>query len=540
MKRAARAFALGLMLAGLALAVACGKDGVVGGDCVSGYAACDGRCVDLDQDAVNCGRCGNECGAGSVCRGGECEASGGSGAGGDSSGGNAGEAGANSGIGGSRSGSGGTNNGGAGGSGGSATTTDSGSNTGMGGMNAGTTSPSGTSADGSSSSTGGVAGTGSGGVGGVGVGGTPNTTGAGGVTGVGGATGTGGATATTTTTTTTATLTGSTGTGTGTGGMGGVGGSTGVGGMGGVGGVPCLAPYNTPGQCGDCDTVCSGSTPLCAADGLGSYECVPSCDLGLTVCSGQCVDLNTDPQHCGSCDNACPSGVCVDALCLGTTAGHIVYVCMNYEQVFQASTQTTLLGNAVFLPRRDPVRVLAYTQYAENAVVASTDRAIRWAGTRINRTAVITHTSSLTDIESGLTLANYDVFLVYDQALAPSGALATAGAELAATLDTFTAPGGVAVVLSGATGVAEMPEFASSANLVSAIGELDYTDELAYVQASGDVVGFGLLTPFLTLPSSCTVQTSDAASSNFVFVVTDTAPADGVGNPVVVHRIVTP
>lgn len=35
---------------------------------------------------------------------------------------------------------------------------------------------------------------------------------------------------------------------------------------------------------------------------------------GKTYCSGTCVDLNSDPNHCGSCTNVCSSGTC----CLGT------------------------------------------------------------------------------------------------------------------------------------------------------------------------------------------------------------------------------
>ena len=36
-------------------------------------------------------------------------------------------------------------------------------------------------------------------------------------------------------------------------------------------------------------------------------DCADGC-AGLTDCDGACVDTKTDPDHCGSCDNACVGG----------------------------------------------------------------------------------------------------------------------------------------------------------------------------------------------------------------------------------------
>jgi hypothetical protein len=212
---------------------------------------------------------------------------------------------------------------------------------------------------------------------------------------------------------------------------------------------------------------------------------------------------------------------------------------MNYAEVFRVSSQTTLLGNAVFLPRREPVRVLAYSEYADTAVMTSTDRAIRWAGDNLNRTADITRTADVDEIETELILSNYDVFLVYDQPNAPSGELAAAGTQLAATLTAFTRGGGVAVLLSGATGIGEMNEFATSSTL-AAIGTESPYSSLAYIQGSGDVLTVDVVAPFLTLDSSCTFATSEVPSAETIFVFTDTDPTLGVGAPIVLHRVVTP
>lgn len=46
---------------------------------------------------------------------------------------------------------------------------------------------------------------------------------------------------------------------------------------------------------------------------------MPICPPGLTYCYGECVDVNSDPRHCGWCGNACPPGwSCVLGRCIAT------------------------------------------------------------------------------------------------------------------------------------------------------------------------------------------------------------------------------
>lgn len=54
----------------LSLSVACGSP-IVGGECRPGFAACDGRCVNLKTDPQHCGSCGYACG-GFECNAGRC------------------------------------------------------------------------------------------------------------------------------------------------------------------------------------------------------------------------------------------------------------------------------------------------------------------------------------------------------------------------------------------------------------------------------------------------------------------------------------
>jgi hypothetical protein len=64
----------------------------------------------------------------------------------------------------------------------------------------------------------------------------------------------------------------------------------------------CETPTDTVLNCGRCGNTCSGATPLCDSN-RGS--CVASCPAGTTRCGGTCVNLQTDPTHCGTCATVC-------------------------------------------------------------------------------------------------------------------------------------------------------------------------------------------------------------------------------------------
>jgi hypothetical protein len=106
----------------------------------------------------------------------------------------------------------------------------------------------------------------------------------------------------------------------------------------------CVDTQNNPFHCGGCGVACqrggrcmmgrcecpagtrdcgSSCRPCCAdpdcpmektcSDG----ECVLSCSLPLAACMDRCVDLQTEPKHCGRCGNDCgPMGSCVTGACL--------------------------------------------------------------------------------------------------------------------------------------------------------------------------------------------------------------------------------
>lgn len=71
------------------------------------------------------------------------------------------------------------------------------------------------------------------------------------------------------------------------------------------GGSACVDVATDPAHCGKCDAPC----PAGAACSGGQCACAG----GLAVCGDACVDTMSDQAHCGGCDAPCPSG----ALCMG-------------------------------------------------------------------------------------------------------------------------------------------------------------------------------------------------------------------------------
>jgi hypothetical protein len=297
----------------------------------------------------------------------------------------------------------------------------------------------------------------------------------------------------------------------------------------------CTPPYDTPAHCGDCFTVCSGMNDACKLVD-GGYACVPLCDPPLSECSGQCYDLHNDPLNCGSCGHMCPSLLCLNSVCEGSTAGGIVFIGHDYETTQPATSQAHVLSNAVFLPQSNPLDVLSYEHYSSANAVAHVDTILNTVASQVGRTLVISHTSNDSDIPNTLTVAKYSVLIVHDQGTAASGAMATLGASWASTLATFVQQGGVVVVLDGGTGIGEMPQFSTATTLlsVSAQTSVSLGTPLTDV-APADAVGLGVISPYGAGKSSVSI-TTEPNGGNVVYVI-DIAGDAGSEPPVVVHKV---
>jgi hypothetical protein len=51
---------------------ACNVGNLVGGGCMRRLSPCDGECVNLGSDRLNCGTCGHECSSSTECKAGTC------------------------------------------------------------------------------------------------------------------------------------------------------------------------------------------------------------------------------------------------------------------------------------------------------------------------------------------------------------------------------------------------------------------------------------------------------------------------------------
>lgn len=75
-------------------------------------------------------------------------------------------------------------------------------------------------------------------------------------------------------------------------------------------GDSCIDTDSDPRHCGGCDNACAAGE-ICIEGG-----CAVACPEGQELCDGTCADISNDPLHCGGCENACAAGeVCVEGGC---------------------------------------------------------------------------------------------------------------------------------------------------------------------------------------------------------------------------------
>ena len=74
------------------------------------------------------------------------------------------------------------------------------------------------------------------------------------------------------------------------------------------GGAACIDVTSDPAHCGGCDQPCPA--------GIACDQGTCACPAGTMQCGDACVDVNADGQHCGGCDQPCEGGtVCLDGAC---------------------------------------------------------------------------------------------------------------------------------------------------------------------------------------------------------------------------------
>jgi hypothetical protein len=239
----------------------------------------------------------------------------------------------------------------------------------------------------------------------------------------------------------------------------------------------------------------------------------PTCELATT---------DSDPMNCGTCGNVCGSGLCYGGVCADSTGGHVFVIGHGYGTSNGALDK--MLGNAVFLNERQPVRVLAYAGTAPAALITGTDAAIDRMATLRGRTWAKTQVTSSSDV--ALNLPNADVFLVYAQPDASSEYLYSLGNEWGFRLDNFTRRGGVIVVLDTPSANAGTAEVLVASGLMTLTNRAP-AGALAYVHDAADVGAARVPLMFAT-----TSAVSWAPSIHSTIAATDT------GNAIAVHRAI--
>ena len=271
------------------------------------------------------------------------------------------------------------------------------------------------------------------------------------------------------------------------------------------------------------------------SDGAGDSEAGVTCMPPLVDCGGVCVDLTSDPNNCGFCFNVCASVICQMSMCVGTTAGGVVYAGHDYLTTNVGSAQARVLSNAVVIPQNSPLNVLSYERYASSNAATRVKLIVLAAAAMVGRTVNVTSTSTDSDIPNKLKFNKFQVLIVHDQTTAASGVLAALGTSWASTLATFTQAGGIVIVLDGGTGTGEMPAFSTATGLLSVTAHSPLvTGTQVFDVAPGDAVGVGVVSPYGAGRNSVTI-TTEAAGGNVVYVIEEPSDA-GPGLPVVVHK----
>lgn len=293
-------------------------------------------------------------------------------------------------------------------------------------------------------------------------------------------------------------------------------------------------PYNTASNCGACGVVCITPNDTCKATDAGTFQCEPLCTLPQSNCFGKCVTLDDDPVNCGACGRICQSNICVGGQCQGAANGDIVFIGHDYMATPAGTAQARMLGNAVLMAPRNPVRLMVFEKWA-NATSAGIIKAIIANEAAIaGRTVFMTTTADENFVAADLSTAKYDVLLVPDQELAPPGALAPIGTAWNGLLSTFTTGGGVFVVLDGVAGTTqEMPQFLNATGTLTIIAHQSFSaGTLIDIKAPGDAVARGIVSTYASRDRSARIST-EPNGGNVVYVATD----QPTGLPNAVHKI---
>lgn len=218
------------------------------------------------------------------------------------------------------------------------------------------------------------------------------------------------------------------------------------------------------------------------------------CTAPELPCNGACLDVTSNPSHCGACNHPCSSGICTNGTCSGGLPGHVIGIGHDYRSYHLSMAR--VLGNAVALGMHVNVGVVRYRGTSVQASSDGTTNAITQAMVQIGRQW---HAVALPATPSPGAFDAADVLIIEAQT-GDGNAAQAAAVPWVPAVDRLLQRGGVAVVLEGAGGVSY--RFAAGAGLFTLAPPIDVTGQSATVTNPGDALAAQVFSPYAANTSS--------------------------------------
>jgi hypothetical protein len=313
-----------------------------------------------------------------------------------------------------------------------------------------------------------------------------------------------------------------------TNGAGGSGGSGGLAGAGGAGASSGGGPQGGGGQQQGGGGFGAGGMGGEASGGAGGgLVCEP-----LSDCGGVCIDVSSDPLHCGYCGHPCQTGLCSDGQCQGAFAGHAVVLGLDYSNVAVGSSGAKLLGNSAFLHPDEPLRTVVFNAFGNDPAATTATQILDNEANIRGRSVMLSSAAVAEDLAFLATNLQASVIVLPAMPLASPADLAHAADILSGPLFDFVTQGGVVLGLARDQNCAEL------LRELHLFGEL-YSEPAApgplLVSAWIDAISSGVLSPFVPPSSVLAFSTPDLGSPDLISVVKSAG-----GEPVVLHRVYSP
>ncbi len=267
-----------------------------------------------------------------------------------------------------------------------------------------------------------------------------------------------------------------------------------------------------------------GGVPSTSSAGGGGTGCGD-----LQACGTSCVDVESDPYHCGGCFVACATGICDSGSCVGGPAGHVVAVGVDFRTASQGSPVARILGNAVFLHAGNPLRIAGIAPSKSAGPPAYLKDLVVSEATLRNRAYSYAHVPSA-DLPARMGAGEIDVLVVLGSALGKASEVPQVAADLAGLLPAFFDGGGIVVAIPTRSTMTLTRTFLEGSGLLPELEMTHATGGELVVAQWTDALSVGLVSPLPLLGEPVAIAPADA---NAVTVLTS-----ATGEPVALHRAI--